>query len=87
MKATLSLNFNPDADSVAVVNVMVDAKEIMRITYDFTAGANENEHEIRTEVLQPGGLAHYVQAKLIVAGSELIDSIFSGKDVPSTIEL
>lgn len=85
MKATLSLNFNPDFDSIAVVTAMVDAKPIMVITYDFCTGPEQNEHQIITQVVQPGGLAHYVQARLITAGSELIDSIFSGEDAPSTV--
>lgn len=87
MKVTLSLDFNPDHDAVAAVTVKRGIEPIMVITFHFCAGANRNEHEITTKVLQEGGLAHYAQAKLILAGSELVDSIFSGEDVPSVIEV
>jgi hypothetical protein len=87
MRVTLSLNFNPDSDSVAVVTVKHRTETIMVITLDFCAGASQNEHQIITQVVQEGGLAHYAQAQLILAASQLIDSIFTGQNAISTIDL
>lgn len=87
MKVTLSLDFNPDHDSAAIVTVKSGIEPIMAITYCFNAGPGSNEHHIIAQTFNGGELPHYTQAKLILAGSELVDSIITGKDAPSTIEL
>ena len=84
MKATLSLNFNPDHDEVAVVTAKVEAETVMVITVNFCAGPHGNDHQIVTSEVN-GSLTHTTQAKIILVASELIDSIFTGKEVPSTV--
>ena len=86
MKVTLSLDFNQDHDTETTVTAKRRGKVIMHIHYNFCGGSSTCEHQIMTDVIDTD-LSHLVQAKLILAGSVLIDSTITGEDAPSTVEV
>jgi hypothetical protein len=82
------VNFNPDTDNVAIVQVNQTGpakgieRPLMTLEFDMTKGT----HKITMTKKEPG-ISLQIQVRAQLAASDLIDSIFTEEDAVEILEI